>query len=70
MTTRVFVQTHKWAVDVTPISVGGAAVGPKRRVPPEDSAEFCVHSGQDLLIHEVQPEAATTAPPTPVAQEA
>jgi len=56
MTTRVLVQAnHGWPVDVTPISVGGAYVGPKQRVAPDTQKEFCVHSGQNLLIHEVQP---------------
>ncbi|MGV8987634.1 MAG: hypothetical protein ACOH2H_15290 [Cypionkella sp.] len=55
MTTKVTVAAnHGWPVDVTPISVGGAAVGPKQRVAADEVRDFCVHSGQDLLIHEVQ----------------
>lgn len=53
MTTRVTIYAgHGWPVDVTPV---GPGAGPKRRVDPGVTAEFCVHSGQDLLIHEVQP---------------
>lgn len=63
MTTRVVVfATHGWPVDVTPISVGRSPVGPKVRVPAGQAGDFIVHSGQDLLIHEVQP--SELAPPT------
>ena len=56
MTTKVIVHAnHGWPVDVIPVSIGGSAVASKTRVPDGSTYEFCVHSGQDLLIHEVQP---------------
>lgn len=56
MTTRVTVFAgHGWPVDVTPVPVDGHPVGAKTRVPEGETREFHVHSGQDLLIHEVQP---------------
>lgn len=59
MTTRVIVAAmHGWPVDVTPVTVGCAVipVGDTARVPSGEEREFYVHSGQDLLIHEVQPD--------------
>lgn len=56
MTTKVTVfANHGWPVDVTPVSVNGSHVGQKARVPAGETREFCVHSGLDLMIHEVQP---------------
>lgn len=56
MTTEVKVfANHGWPVDVLPISINGQAVGEEVRVPAGEIGHFCVHSGQDLLIHEVQP---------------
>lgn len=56
MTTEVKVfANHGWPVDVLPISINGLAVGGQVRVPAGETRGFCVHSGQDLLIHEVQP---------------
>lgn len=60
MTTTVIVQAnHGWPVDVTPkqFNAAGLAVdGQTIRVLPNTEQVFYVHSGQDLLIHEVQPE--------------
>ena len=65
MTTTVTIKAlHGWPVDVTPVSTGPHAVGPKSRVPAGQARDYVVHSGQDLLIHEVQPgelAAETTA---------
>lgn len=56
MTTKVTVFAgHGWPVDVTPISIGGQPVGQKVRVAKGETRDFVVHSGTDLLIHEVQP---------------
>lgn len=66
MTTEVIVKAnHGWPVEVRPISVGVGATGPMRRVKPGEMASFSVRSGQDLLIHEVQPGAV----PDPTATE-
>ena len=65
MSTTVIVKAnHGWPVEVTPLAINAAYVPPKGRVAAGETREFCVHSGQDLLIHEVQPselaaEAAT-----------
>lgn len=73
MTTRVLVSAlHGWPVDVTPVTVGCAFIpaGDKVRVPAGEEREFHVHSGQDLLIHEVQPGESDVAgghDPLPVA---
>lgn len=56
MTTTVTVKAnHGWPVDVTPKSINGAVVGARTRVPAGATRDFIVNSGQDLLIHEVQP---------------
>ena len=67
MTTTVTVKAlHGWPVDVTPVALNGALVGPKQRVSKGATRDFSVHSGQDLLIHEVQPsELAAEAAPNP-----
>ena len=58
MTTTVIIKAnHGWPVDVTPLAIGAAYVAPKMRVAAGETREFSVHSGQDLLIHEVQPSA-------------
>lgn len=68
MTTTVTVKAnHGWPVDVAAISTGPYPVAPKARVPAGATLDFYVHSGQDLLVHEVQPselaaEAAEFAP--------
>lgn len=57
MTTTVIVQAnHGWPVDVTPKRPDGAEAGPTVRVAANSEKTFYVHSSQDLLIHEVQPE--------------
>lgn len=56
MTTKVTVAAnHGWPVDVTPLAIGNVQVGGKTRVPAGETRDFYVHSGQDLLVHEVQP---------------
>lgn len=58
MTTTIKVEAnHGWPVDVTPISRGGHPVAGVRRVPAGETQMFVVHSGQDLLVSEVQPSA-------------
>lgn len=56
MTTTVTVKANQgWPLDVTPLAIGSAYVAPKTRVAAGETRDFSVHSGQDLLIHEVQP---------------
>lgn len=56
MTTKVTVHAnHGWPVDVTMVRDSAPAF-PTQRVAAGDTREFYVHSGQDLLIHEVQPD--------------
>ena len=56
MTTTVTVKAnHGWPVDVTRLAIGAAYVAPKTRVAAGETRDFIVHSGHDLLIHEVQP---------------
>lgn len=56
MTTTVKVQAnHGWPVDVTTIPRDGSTGGPKQRVAANTEGMFAVHSGQDLLVREVQP---------------
>ena len=56
MTTTVIVKAnHGWPVDVTPKRPDGGEAGPTVRVAANSEQTFCVHSSQDLLIHEVQP---------------
>jgi hypothetical protein len=53
MTTLVVVKAnHGWPVDVTAVK-DGAPFAPAKRVAPNMEESFYVHSGQDLLIHEV-----------------
>ena len=55
MTTTVIVEAnHGWPVDVTPITEG--RLNSTIRVLPNTKQTFYVWNGQDLLIHEVQPE--------------
>lgn len=67
MTTKITVfANHGWPVDVVPLDPENKwPVGDPVRVPAGETREFCVHTGQDLLIHEVQPapvaEAASEA---------
>ena len=67
MTTKVTVHAlDGWPVDVTPVAINGSLVGAKQRVPKGETREFYVHSGQDLLVHEVQPsELAAESEPKP-----
>lgn len=56
MTTEIIVKAnHGWPVDVTPVSRGHLTARTSR-VPAGESRSFFVHSGQDLLVHEVQPD--------------
>ena len=55
MTTKVTVHAnHGWPVDVIHLPLIDGATGFASRVPPGETREFIVHSGQDLRIHEVQ----------------
>ena len=58
MTTKVIIEAnHGWPVDVTgknPVT-GEKINAYGGRVPASEKREFIVHSGMDLLIHEVQP---------------
>lgn len=57
MTTSVTVKAnHGWSVDVTPIDVKSGEKGHTVQVPADNEQTFYVHSTQDLLIHEVQPD--------------
>ncbi|MBZ9600732.1 hypothetical protein [Phyllobacterium chamaecytisi] len=60
MTTTVIVKAnHGWPVDVTPRDPKtGEALDhyPTQRVEPNTERMVHVHSGMDLLIHEVQPD--------------
>ena len=59
MTTTVLVKAnHGWPVRVIPVTADGGLTGPVQMVEPDHEGSFSVHSGQDLLIHEVQPDAA------------
>lgn len=69
MTTTVVVKAnHGWPVDVTPLDPKTGAMDTLRkvRVGPGMEQMFCVHSSQDLRIHEVQPDEAEQAPPRTV----
>lgn len=56
MTTQVIIKaTHGWPVRVIPLSADGSFVGPVQTVDAGAELSTCVHSGQDLLIHEIQP---------------
>jgi N-methylhydantoinase A/oxoprolinase/acetone carboxylase beta subunit len=66
VTTEVIVKAnHGWPVRVVPLSVGGSYVGPVRTVEAGTEMSVSVHSGQDLLIHEIQPSESTD-PSAPV----
>lgn len=56
MTTTITVKAgHGWPVDLTVIHPETGAAGATTRVPANTTQDFYVHSGQDLLVHEVQP---------------
>ena len=75
MTTEVRVFAgHGWPVDVTAISRPDGVKGPATRIAAGTHGTAYVHSGQDLLIREVQPdelaaEAAATEAVADVATE-
>ena len=55
MTTEVIVRANKgWPVEVQALPLSGGVVGQVIRMVPSATQTFHVHSGQDLLIHEVQ----------------
>lgn len=57
MTTKVTVHaTHGWPVDVIHMPLFDGATGFSTRVEPGEIREFYVHSGQDIRVHEVQPD--------------
>ena len=65
MTTKITVDAHAgWPVSVKSIdpATGTPNFGPNAVVPPYKLMDFYVHSGSDLLIHEVQPDAKPAAP--------
>lgn len=65
MSTTVIVKAnHGWPVSVQPLSVDGSAVGPRQRGDAGAEGSFVVHSGQDLLIHEIQPAESKNPDPT------
>ncbi len=67
MTTTVLVQAnHGWPVLVTPLTANGDAVAAVTVVEPDHQQTFFVHSGQDLLIHEVQPDAQPVSCDEPI----
>lgn len=56
MTTTVTVKAnHGWPVRVTPAAIDDSYVGEPQIVPAGEERDFYVHSGQDLVIHEIQP---------------
>jgi hypothetical protein len=56
MTTEVIVKAnHGWPVKVTQLWVNGDFVAAAITVKPGEEGRFCVHSSQDLHVHEVQP---------------
>lgn len=61
MTTSVTVRAnHGWPVDVTHVALPSREVLRVERVAATETREFHVHSGIDLLIHEVQPSEIAT----------
>ena len=69
MTTEVIVKaTHGWPVLVTPVAIGGGYVASVTTVEPGAERSFFVHAGQDLLIHEVQPDTTVAATDEPILQ--
>lgn len=69
MTTEVIVKAnHGWPVLVRQLGIGGAPGGPDMTVAPNAVGVFHVHSGQDLLIHEVQPDTTVAATDEPILQ--
>lgn len=58
MTTTVTVKAnHGWAVAVMQVDPKTAeAIGLPQTVEPGTERTFCVHSGADLHVHEVQPD--------------
>ncbi len=67
MTTTVLVEAnHGWPVRVTPLTADGWAVGPVVIVEPAFAQTFHVHSGQDLLVHEIQPHEAPVSCDEPI----
>lgn len=64
MTTQVIVKAnHGWPVAIQPLSVDGSFVGPRQQLEAGAEGTYCVHSGQDLLIHEIQPAECKAAEP-------
>ena len=69
MTTEVIIKAnHGWPVQVMPLTATGGAVGPVQIVPAGTEGRFAVHSGQDLMIHEIQPEAEARESVEPILQ--
>ncbi|ARE40908.1 hypothetical protein RGUI_2767 [Rhodovulum sp. P5] len=65
MTTTVTVSAHAgWAVQVTAVCPRTGHPEPPQTVAAGEEGTFYVHSGQDLRIHEVQPEPGAAEPRT------
>ncbi|SMD18605.1 hypothetical protein [Rhizobium sp. RU36D] len=62
MTTTVTIKAnHGWPVDVKAYHPDGSPIETSGgRVPAGETRDFHVHSGQDLFVHEVQPDEAAT----------
>lgn len=61
MTTKVTVSAnHGWPVDVTTIPDTEGGTSTCIRVPAGETRDFYVWKGQDLRIHEVQPDEIAT----------
>ena len=57
MTTTVIIKAnHGWGVSVVPLTTNGAPPGLAQIVEAGAEGRFSVHSGQDLIIHEIQPD--------------
>jgi hypothetical protein len=63
MTTTITVKAnHGWPVRVTAIDPKTKAETPAPTVAAGEHRDFSVHSGSDLLIHEIQPGEAESQP--------
>ena len=62
MTTEVIVKAnHGWPVEVQGLPLSGDGPAEVMRVEAGQQQSFSVHSGRDLLIHEVQPPGVVAA---------
>ncbi|MDB5522803.1 MAG: hypothetical protein JWM58_566 [Rhizobium sp.] len=73
MTTKVSVEAnHGWPVKVTGVKVGTLEpVNYGGIVPKDQKQDFYVHSGMDIIVHEIPPDEQQTDPePEPAAEPA